>query len=76
MAAGLTTFLKTLRSTSSTIKGEKVNQIIIYTPAQAVLLHGVTEEYFILAMVRRDGLMGKVRFKLLAASLRLREEMS
>ncbi|HPR64555.1 MAG TPA: roadblock/LC7 domain-containing protein [Thermoanaerobaculia bacterium] len=76
MAAELTTFLKTIRSTSSTIDGDTVNHMVIYTPHSATVLHGVTTEYFILAMIQRPAILGKIRFKLLRAALRLKEEMS
>lgn len=76
MAAELTTFLKTLRTTTSSLNGENVDQMVIYTPASATVLYEVTREYFILAMVKRPALFGKIRYRLLGVCERLKEEMA
>lgn len=76
MSAELTTFLKTLRSSSSSLNGNTIEQMVIYTSTAATIMHEVTRDYFVVVMTDRDSLLGKARYRLIRLAGALMEEMA
>lgn len=75
LAAELGAFVKSAQNPNSTIHGEPVQQLALLTATSSAILSRVTEEYYLLLLLSRDGNFGRGRFELSKAALALEKEL-
>lgn len=75
IAAELGAFLKSARSPRSSLEETIVQQMAIETDTGITILSRVTEEYYLLLLLARDGNFGRGRFELRKAALALEKEL-
>jgi len=75
VSAEMGVFLKAARSSSSETEPSPVQQLSIVTDHGVTILSRVTEEYYLLLLLARDGNSGRARFELRKAALTLEKEL-
>jgi predicted regulator of Ras-like GTPase activity (Roadblock/LC7/MglB family) len=75
LAAELGAFIKSSQNPNSSIYSEPVQQLALVTATSSAILSRVTEEYYLLLLLSRDGNFGRGRFELSKAALALEKEL-
>jgi predicted regulator of Ras-like GTPase activity (Roadblock/LC7/MglB family) len=75
MGAEFGSFIKSIRVTNTELDTGEVLQFSLVTEKYITFLSAVTEEYYILLVLRPDGNYGRARFELARAKHLLRDEL-
>jgi predicted regulator of Ras-like GTPase activity (Roadblock/LC7/MglB family) len=75
LSAEMGAFVKAAQSPHSALEPAPVQQMSIVTDRSITILSRVTEEYYLLLLLRRDGNFGRGRFELRKAALALEKEL-
>ena len=75
VAAELGAFVKAAQSPSSASQSGTVQQLAVVTDRVIMILSRVTEEYYLLLLLSREGNFGRGRFELRRAALSLEKEL-
>ena len=75
VAAELGTFVKNAQSPHSAAQAGTVQQLAVITDRATAILSRVTEEYYLLLLLSREGNLGRGRFELRRAALSLEKEL-
>jgi predicted regulator of Ras-like GTPase activity (Roadblock/LC7/MglB family) len=69
-------FLREVFAANRELQLGQLEQVVLATERKAAVVTAITDEYFLMSVVRRDGLSGKVRFASRVAAFKLRAEFS
>jgi len=75
LAAELGAFVKSAQSSHTTLNVSPVQQLALVTASSSAILSRVTEEYYLLLLLSREGNFGRGRFELAKAALALEKEL-
>jgi predicted regulator of Ras-like GTPase activity (Roadblock/LC7/MglB family) len=75
LAAELGAFVKSAQSSHTTLNASPVQQLALVTASSSAILSRVTEEYYLLLLLSREGNFGRGRFELAKAALALEKEL-
>jgi len=75
MAAELGSFVKSIRLTNTELHLGDVEQFSLVTDRYVTFLSEVTEEYFVLLVIDRNGNYGRARFELSKLKFKLKDEL-
>jgi len=75
LAAELGSFVKSIRLTNTELHLGDVEQFSLVTDRYVTFLSEVTEEYFVLLVLERDGNYGRARFELSKLKYKLKDEL-
>src|SRR6266571_8702535 len=74
LAAELGAFVKSARSPHTMLNASSIQQLALVTADSSAILSRVTEEYYLLLLLSREGNFGRGRFELAKAALTLEKE--
>lgn len=74
IVAEYSTFLHEMVTANRELQMGPLEQLIVVGERRSVLITAITEEYFLMVIVERDGNPGKARFASRVAAFRLRRE--
>jgi|MudIll2142460700_1097286.scaffolds.fasta_scaffold66949_2 predicted regulator of Ras-like GTPase activity (Roadblock/LC7/MglB family) len=75
IVAEYSAFLHEVASTNRELQLGSLEHLTVSGSNRSVLITAITDEYFLLAVVQRDGLPGRARFASRVAASRLRSEL-
>ena len=75
LAAELGAFVKSAEGTHTSFNSSSVQQLALVTDSSIAILSRVTEEYYLLLLLSREGNFGRGRFELARAALALEKEL-
>jgi len=75
LAAELGSFVKSIRLTNTELHMGDVEQFSLVTDRYVTFLSEVTEEYFVLLVLERNGNYGRARFELSKLKYKLKDEL-
>ena len=75
LAAELGAFVKSAQGPHATLHSAPIQQLALVTATSSAILSRVTEEYYLLLLLSRDGNFGRGRFELAKAALALEKEL-
>lgn len=75
LGAELGSFIKSIRLTNTELHLGDVEQFSLVTDRYLTFLSEVTEEYFVLLVLDRDGNYGRARFELSKLKFKLKDEL-
>lgn len=75
LAAELGSFVKSIRLTNTELHLGDVEQFSLVTDRYVTFLSEVTEEYFVLLVLARDGNYGRARYELSKLKFKLKDEL-
>jgi predicted regulator of Ras-like GTPase activity (Roadblock/LC7/MglB family) len=75
VAAELGAFVKAVEGPHASLEAKAVQQLTIVTDRATAILSRVTEEYYLLLLLSRDGNVGRARFELQKAAMALEKEL-
>ncbi len=75
MGAEFGSFVKSVRVSDTEFQTGDVQQLSLVTDRYVMFLSAITEEYFVLLVMRPDGNYGRARFELARAKHLLRDEL-
>ena len=75
MAAELGAFVKSAQSPNAAAPAGRIEQLALVTDRAIAILSRVTEEYYLLLLLSREGNFGRGRFELRRAALSLEKEL-
>lgn len=75
VAAELSAFVKTVAGPRATMNAARVQQLAVITDRSTAILSRVTEEYYLLLLLAREGNLGRGRFELRKAAVALEKEL-
>jgi len=76
MGAEFGSFVKSVRVSDTEFQTGDVQQLSLVTDRYVMFLSAITEEYFVLLVMRPDGNYGRARFELARAKHLLRDELT
>jgi predicted regulator of Ras-like GTPase activity (Roadblock/LC7/MglB family) len=76
LSAEFTSLLRSASSATPELEAGPVEELIVATGNRIILVQMITKEYFILAMLSRDGNLGRARFELKKAKYALAKELA
>ena len=74
-AAELGAFVKAAQGPHTSLGGSQIQQLALVNEASIAILSRVTEEYYLLLLLSRDGNFGRGRFELRKAAAQLEKEL-
>lgn len=75
VAAELGAYVKSAQSPNAAAPAGTIQQLAVVTDTQITILSRVTEEYYLLLLLSREGNFGRGRFELRRAALALEKEL-
>jgi len=75
VAAELGAFVKAVEGPHTSLEATAVQQLTIVTDKSTAILSRVTEEYYLLLLLSKDGNFGRARFELQKAAMALEKEL-
>ena len=75
LAAELGAFVKAARGPHTMLETSPIQQLALITARSTAILSRVTEEYYLLLLLSREGNFGRGRFELAKAALALEKEL-
>jgi predicted regulator of Ras-like GTPase activity (Roadblock/LC7/MglB family) len=74
-AAELGAFVKAAQGSHTSLDSSSIQQLALFTDTSIALLSRVTEEYYLLLILSREGSFGRGRFELAKAAIALEKEL-
>ena len=75
LAAELGAFVKSAEGPHTSFNSSEIQQLALVTDSSIAILSRVTEEYYLLLLLSREGNFGRGRFELARAALALEKEL-
>lgn len=75
VAAELGAFVRSIEGSRTSMSSAPIQQLAIMTERATAILSRVTEEYYLLLLLAKDGNFGRGRFELQKAALALEKEL-
>lgn len=75
VAAELGAFVKSVEGPHTSLEAQEVQQLTIVTDRSCAILSRVTEEYYLLLLLSKEGNLGRGRFELQKAAIALEKEL-
>ena len=76
LVAEYANFLREVFAANRELQLGQLDQVVLATERKVTMVTAINDEYFVMAVVRADGLVGKARFHSRIAAYRLRAEFS